>query len=75
MSKFPDDYRMTPEEIEELRQDTKNAQKSATYLALLSQIKPFDLSKVRQLQDVEQKKTEKTNKKIKWKLKRPHFEI
>jgi len=65
MSKFPDDYRMTPEEIEELRQDTKNAQKSATYLALLSQIKPFDLSKVRQLQDVEQKKTEKTNKKIK----------
>ena len=65
MSKFPDDYRMTPEEIEELRQDTKNAQKSATYLALLSQIKPFDLSKVRQLQDVEQKKTEKTNKKMK----------
>ncbi|ENX20783.1 hypothetical protein F892_02810 [Acinetobacter vivianii] len=59
MSKFPDDYRMTPEEIEELRQDTKNAQKSAAYLALLSQIKPFDLSKVKQLQDVEQEKTEK----------------
>lgn len=53
MSKFLDDYRMTSEEIEELRQDTKNAQKSATYLALLSQIKPFDLSKVKQLQDVE----------------------
>lgn len=75
MSKFPDDYRMTPEEIEELRQDTKNAQKSATYLALLSQIKRLDLSKAKQLQDVEQKKTEKTNKKMKWKLKRPHFEI
>ncbi|UTO20353.1 hypothetical protein NGC85_04480 [Acinetobacter sp. Z1] len=56
MSKFLDDYRMTPEEIEELRQDTKNAQKSAAYLALLSQIKPFDLSKVKQLQDVEQEK-------------------
>ena len=53
MSKFLDDYRMTPEEIEELRQDTKNAQKSAAYLSLLSQIKPFDLSKVKQLQDVE----------------------
>lgn len=53
MSKFLDDYRMTPEEIEELRQDTKNSQKSAAYLALLSQIKPFDLSKVKQLQDVE----------------------
>ncbi|MDH0719804.1 MULTISPECIES: hypothetical protein [Acinetobacter] len=65
MSKFPDDYRMTPEEIEELRQDTKNAQKSATYLALLSQIKRLDLSKAKQLQDVEQKKTEKTNKKMK----------
>jgi predicted house-cleaning noncanonical NTP pyrophosphatase (MazG superfamily) len=56
---------MTPEEIEELRQDTKNAQKSATYLALLSQIKRLDLSKAKQLQDVEQKKTEKTNKKMK----------
>lgn len=65
MSKFPDDHRMTPEEIEELRQDTKNAQKSATYLALLSQIKRLDLSKAKQLQDVEQKKTEKTNKKMK----------
>ena len=65
MSKFPDDYRMTPEEIEELRQDTKNAQKSATYLALLSQIKRLDLSNAKQLQDVEQKKTEKTNKKMK----------
>ena len=75
MSKFPDDYRMTPEEIEELRQDTKNAQKSATYLKLLNQIKRLDLSKAKQLQDVEQKKTEKTNKKMKWKLKRPHFEI
>ena len=67
MSKFPDDYRMTPEEIEELRQDTKNAQKSATYLELLSQIKRLDLSNAKQLQDVEQKETEKTNKKIKWK--------
>ena len=65
MSKFPDDYRMTPEKIEELRQDTKNAQKSATYLKLLNQIKRLDLSKAKQLQDVEQKKTEKTNKKMK----------
>ncbi|MDM1021058.1 hypothetical protein QSV37_12210 [Acinetobacter sp. VNK23] len=65
MSKFLDDYRMTPEEIEELRQDTKNAQKSAAYLALLSQIKPFDLSKVKQLQDVESEETVKTNKKMK----------
>ncbi|MGB5886953.1 MAG: hypothetical protein WBG77_09510 [Acinetobacter venetianus] len=64
MSKFPDDYRMTPEEIEELRQDTKNAQKSATYLAMLSQIKSFDLSKVKQLQDVESEETVKTNKKM-----------
>ena len=59
MSKFPDDYRMTPEEIEELRQDTKNAQKSATYLKLLNQIKRLDLSNAKQLQDVEQKETEK----------------
>lgn len=65
MSKFSDDYRMTPEEIEELRQDTKNAQKSATYLAMLSQIKPFNLSKLKQLQDVEREETVKTNKKIK----------
>lgn len=65
MSKFLDDYRMTPEEIEELRQDTKNAKKSAAYLALLSQIKPFDLSKVKQLQDVELEETVKTNKKMK----------
>ncbi|MDR7017062.1 hypothetical protein [Acinetobacter sp. 3657] len=65
MSKFPDDYRMTPEEIEELRQDTKTAQKSAAYLALLSQIKPFNLSKVKQLQDVESEETVKTNKKMK----------
>ncbi|HFE9768570.1 TPA: hypothetical protein ACGA3O_001390 [Acinetobacter baumannii] len=56
---------MTPEEIEELRQDTKNAQKSATYLAMLSQIKPFDLSIVKLLQDVEQEETVKTNKKMK----------
>jgi uncharacterized protein YecE (DUF72 family) len=59
MSKFPDDYRMTPEEIEELRQDTKNAQKSATYLKLLNQIKRLDLSNAKQLQNVEQKETEK----------------
>lgn len=59
MSKFPDDYRMTPEEIEELRQDTKNAQKSATYLKLLNQIKRLDLSNAKQLQDVEQKETGK----------------
>lgn len=65
MSKFPDDYRMTPEEIDELRQDTKNAQKSATYLAMLSQIKPFNLSKLKQLQDVEREETVKTNKKMK----------
>lgn len=65
MSKFLDDYRMTPEEIEELRQDTKNAQKSATYLAMLSQIKPFDLSKLKQLQDIELEETVKTNKKMK----------
>lgn len=65
MSKFPDEYRMTPEEIEELRQDTKNAQKSATYLKLLNQIKRLDLSNAKQLQDVEQKETEKTNEKMK----------
>lgn len=65
MSKFPDDYRMTPEEIDELHQDTKNAQKSATYLAMLSQIKPFNLSKLKQLQDVEREETVKTNKKMK----------
>ena len=59
MSKFPDDYRMTPEKIEELRQDTKNAQKSATYLKLLYQIKRLDLSNAKQLQNVEQKETEK----------------
>lgn len=46
MSKFSDDYRMTYKEIEELRQDTKEALKSPAYLALLSQIKPLDLSKV-----------------------------
>ncbi len=65
MSKFPDEYRMTPEEIEELRQDTKNAQKSATYLKLLNQIKRLDLSNAKQLRDVEQKETEKTNEKMK----------
>ena len=42
MSKFPDDYRMTPEKIEELRQETKNAQKSATYLKLLKQKKRIE---------------------------------
>lgn len=47
MSKCLDDYRMTPQEIEELRQDTKEALKSPTYLALLSQIKSLDLSKER----------------------------
>lgn len=62
MLKFPDDYRMTPEEIEELRQDTKNAQKSTTYLALLSQIKPLDFSKVKQLQDDKPIETDTTNK-------------
>ncbi|WP_413775289.1 hypothetical protein [Acinetobacter pittii] len=46
MSKFADDYRMTYKEIEELRQDTKEALKSPAYLALLSQIKKLDLSKV-----------------------------
>ncbi|MFK4049009.1 hypothetical protein [Acinetobacter venetianus] len=60
MSKFLDDYRMTPEEIEELRQDTKNAQKSVRYLAMLSQIKRLNLSKAKQLQDVGQ--TEKIDK-------------
>lgn len=46
MSKFADDYRMTYKEIEELRQDTKEALKSPAYLALLSRIKKLDLSKV-----------------------------
>ncbi|WP_421428185.1 hypothetical protein ACOL7R_08755 [Acinetobacter pittii] len=46
MSKFADDYRMTYKEIEELRQDTKEALKSPAYLVLLSQIKKLDLSKV-----------------------------
>ena len=47
MSKCPDDYRMTHEEIEKLRQDTKDALKSPAYLALLNQIKSLDLSKVK----------------------------
>jgi len=47
MSKFSDDYRMTHEEIEELRQDTKNALKSSVYLLMMSQIKLLDLSEVR----------------------------
>lgn len=49
MPKFPGDYRMTRQEIEELRQDTKDALKSPAYLALLSQIKSLNLSKVRVL--------------------------
>lgn len=60
MFKFLDDYRMTPEEIEELRQNTKSAQKSDTYLAMLGQIKRLNLSKAKQLQDMEQ--TEKIDK-------------
>lgn len=36
MTKFPDDYQMTRQEIDDLRQDTKNALKSPEYLALLS---------------------------------------
>lgn len=47
MSKSSDDYRMTPEEIEELRQDTKDVLKSPAYLELLSQVKSLDLSKGR----------------------------
>lgn len=54
MPVFPDDYQMTREEIDQLRQDTKKALNSPTYLALLSQIKPLDWSKVIELQDVEQ---------------------
>ena len=54
MTKFPDDYQMTRQEIDDLRQDTKNALKSPEYLALLSQIKRLDISKVKQLQDVAQ---------------------
>lgn len=34
MTKFPYDYQMTRQEIYDLRQDTKNALKSAEYLAL-----------------------------------------
>jgi hypothetical protein len=47
MSKFPDDHRMTRQEIDDLRQDTKDVLQSPAYLALLSQIKPLNLSKVR----------------------------
>lgn len=54
MTKLPDDYQMTRQEIDDLRQDTKDSLKSPTYLALLSQIKPLGLSKVMQLQDVQQ---------------------
>lgn len=61
MPVFPDDYQMTREEIDQLRQDTKKALNSPTYLALLSQIKPLDWSKVIELQDVEQ--TEKVETK------------
>ena len=31
MTKFPDDYQMTRQEIDDLRQDTKNALKSPEY--------------------------------------------
>lgn len=54
MIKFPDDYQMTRQEIDDLRQDTKNALKSPEYLALLSQIKRLDTLKIKQLQDVVQ---------------------
>ena len=54
MTKFPDDYQMTRQEIDDLRQDTKNALKSPEYLALLSQIKRLDTLKIKQLQDVVQ---------------------
>lgn len=54
MTKFPDDYQMTRQEIDDLRQDTKNTLNSPEYLALLSQIKRLDISKVKQLQDVAQ---------------------
>lgn len=47
MSKFPDDYQMTRQEIDDLRQDTKDVLQSPAYLALLSQIKPLNLSKVK----------------------------
>ena len=54
MTKFPNDYQMTRQEIDDLRQDTKNALKSPEYLALLSQIKRLDTLKIKQLQDVVQ---------------------
>ncbi|MFV7499768.1 hypothetical protein [Acinetobacter pittii] len=38
---------MTRQEIDDLRQDTKDVLQSPAYLALLSQIKPLNLSKVR----------------------------
>ncbi|WP_431605427.1 hypothetical protein [Acinetobacter seifertii] len=47
MSKFPDDYRMTRQEIDDLRQNTKDVLQSPVYVALLSQIKPLNLSKNR----------------------------
>lgn len=47
MSKFPDGYQMTRQEIDDLRQDTKDVLQSPAYLALLSQIKPVNLSKVK----------------------------
>lgn len=54
MTKFLDDYQMTCQEIDDLRQDTKNALNSPEYLALLSQIKQLDISKFKQPQDVQQ---------------------
>ncbi|WP_434082356.1 hypothetical protein [Acinetobacter lactucae] len=38
---------MTRQEIDDLRQDTKDVLQSPAYLALLNQIKPLNLSKVR----------------------------
>ena len=48
----PDGYRMTRQEIDELRQDTKDALKSPEYLSLLKQITPLDLSKETELQNI-----------------------
>ena len=52
MTKFPDDYQMTRQEIDDLRQDTKNALESPEYLELLKQITPLDLSKETELQNI-----------------------
>ena len=56
MTKSPDDYQMTRQEIDDLRQDTQDALKSPEYLELLKQITPLDLSKETEIQNIFQTK-------------------